>query len=196
MAVGLADARRVQQLEALIDRDPLLAARDARPVAGGGRLAPRHFIDKCGLAHVRDAQYHDAHRPADLPLGGIRLDLVAQRCAHRAGKAVDALAAAAVGLEHGHALPLKGCAPPRRCLRVSEIGAVEHDNTGLVAREAVNVRVAARRRDARVENFAHGIDLLHVLLDHALGLRHMAREPLDIQLFKVLRHVISQLRCS
>lgn len=119
-----------------------------------------------------------------------------QRRAHGAGKAVDALAAAAVGLEHGHALPLKGCAPARRRLRVGEIGAVEHDDAGLLARETVDVRVAARHRDARIKNLAHGIDLLHVLLDHALGLRHMAREPLDIQFFKVLRHVISQLRCS
>ena len=116
--------------------------------------------------------------------------------AHRTGKAVDALAAAAVSLEHGHALPLKSSAPPRRRLRVGEVGAVEHDDAGLIARKTVNVRVAACHRDARIENFAHGVDLLHVLLDHTLRLGHMPRKPLDIQFFKILRHIISQLRYS
>ena len=38
------------------------------------------------------------------------------------------------------ALPLKGCAPARRRLRVGEIGAVEHNDAGLAARETVDVR--------------------------------------------------------
>jgi len=86
--------------------------------------------------------------------------------------------------------------PARRRLRVGEVGTVEHNDAGLVARETVNVRVAARHRDARIEDLAHGVDLLHVLLDHALRLCHVARKPLNIQLFKILRHVILQLQCS
>lgn len=50
--------------------------------------------------------------------------------------------------------------------------------------------------DARIQDLAHGVDLLHVLLDHALRLGHMPRKPLDIQFLKILRHIISQLRYS
>ena len=50
--------------------------------------------------------------------------------------------------------------------------------------------------NARIEDLAHGVDLLHVLLDHTLRLGHMPRKPLDIQFFKILRHIISQLRYS
>ena len=119
-----------------------------------------------------------------------------QRCTHGAGKTADTLAAAAIGLKHGHALPLKRGAPLCRRLRIGKVRAVEHDDAGFLAGETVNVRVAARHWDACIQDLTHGVNLLHVLLNHALRLRHVARKPLNFQLFKVLRHVISQLQCS
>ena len=69
-----------------------------------------------------------------------------------------------------------------------QIHAVENHNSRLVTGKAVNVRVPAGHGDAGVEDFADRIYLTHQLLNHPLGLGHMAGKPLDVQFFKILFH--------
>ena len=183
------DARRVEQIQRAVDADPLAAARHARLVARRRGLPPRDLVDKRGLADVRDAQHHDPETAAALSLAFIFGKLVPEQLAHGGGKGVHAAAGARVRFEHGETLLAEIRGPFFRHSRIGQVAAVEDHEPGLAGGKPVDVRVAARARDAGVQDLAHRVDESDVLLDHALGLGHVPGEPLDIQLFKaVLSH--------
>ena len=174
------NARRVQKQKPLIDRDPLLAARNAGAVLGLCALAPGDLVDERRFSHIRNADDHELQGPSHLSLLRVPRQLFSQQRAHRRDEAGNALFRLAVGLQNGIALRPEVLCPFFRQRRVCHVDAVQDDHARLIAADRVDIRVAAGNRDARVENFAHGVDELHILLDHPARLGHVAGVPLDI----------------
>ena len=177
---------RPRVVQRSVDADPLAAARHARLVARRGGLAPGDLVDKGGLADIWDAQHHDLETAAALPLALIFGELVPKQLPHGGGKGIHAAAGARVRFEHGESLLAEIRGPLFRHSRVGQVAAVEDHEPRLAGGETIDVRVAARARDAGVQDLAHRVDESDVLLDHALGLGHVPGEPLDIQLFKAV----------
>ena len=174
------NARRVQKQQPLVDRDPLLASRDAGAVFGLRALAPGDLVDERRFSHIRNADDHEFQGPSHLSLLRVPRQLFSQQRPHSRNKAGNALFRLAVGLQNGIALRPEVLCPFFRQRQVCHVDAVEDDHARLIAANRVNVRVAAGNRDARVENFAHGIDKLHILFDHPARLGHVPRIPLDV----------------
>ena len=66
--------------------------------------------------------------------------------------------------------------------RVGKVGLVQRVELGLAVGNALDLRVQAGKRDARVQQHKAGINVLDLLLHHAQSLGHVAREPLNIVL--------------
>ena len=186
------DARRIKELERLVDRHPLLRARDAGAVLRLGALAAGDLVDERRLANVRDAEHHHAQHAADLALGLVRGDLIAQQRAHGGRKLLHAPALLGVRFDDGVAERAEIRRPLFRHLRVGLIDAVQNDQTGLARRQLVHIGVAAAHRDARVQNFAHGVHVAELRRDHAAGLGHVPREPAQ----RIQLHLLVPLYCK
>jgi len=174
------DARRVQKQQPLVDRDPLLAARDAGAVFRLGALAPGDLVDERRFPHVRDADDHELEGPSDLSLFRVARQLFRQQLPHSRHEAGNALLRLAVGLQDAVTFRAEMLRPALCHRGIGHIDAVEDDHPGFRAADGVDVRVAAGKRDARIQDLAHGVDKLHVRLDHPARLGHVARIPLDI----------------
>ena len=66
--------------------------------------------------------------------------------------------------------------------RVGKVGFVQRIELGLAVGDALDLRVQAGKRDARIQQHKAGINMLDLLLHHTQGLGHVAREPLNIVL--------------
>ena len=95
------DARRIQQLKAAFNAEPLRAARHAWLIRRLRRFPAEHPVDKCGFADIRNTDNHDTNRLTGLPFRVPLRDFVRQHCAHGSGKFRHAGTASRVGGQHG-----------------------------------------------------------------------------------------------
>ena len=171
------DAGRVQKLQRFIHRNPLLAARHAGAVLRLGGLSAGHLVDEGRFADVRDAEHHHAQHAPDLPLFLVSAQLVRKQRAHGGRELLHARAGLGVDLQHRIALRAEPCRPLLRRLGVRLIDAVEHHDARLARRQIVEVGVAARARDARVDDLAHRVHAADLGGDHAARFCHVSGEP-------------------
>ena len=183
------DAGRVQQLQAGVDADPLLAAGDPGLVPGDGGTPSGYLIYKGRLAHIRDTENHNAQGPAHLSLALELFEPIREQTPHGRRKVLHALAAFGVRLQNRQPPPLEIPVPALGNGGIGQVTAVEDHKARLCPGQAVDVRVAAGTRDAGVEDLAHRVHHPDIFFDHPLGLGHMTGEPLDGHFFiAVLRH--------
>ena len=174
------DAGGVQQLQRGVHRYPLLGAGHAGAILGAGGLAVGDLVDEGGLPHVGNAQHHNAHHLAYLPLGSGGGQLVPQQLPDGSGEFLRAHAVFGVGLQHGEALPAEVLRPPAGLHRVGLIRAVEDDEPRLARGQLVHVRVAGGQGDAGVHDLADGVHILDLGGYHPLGFGHMTGEPTQV----------------
>ena len=174
------DAGGVQQLQGGVHGHPLLGAGNAGAILGLGGLALGHLVDEGGLAHVGDAQHHDADHAAHLTLGGVGLQLITEQLTDGGGEFLRAHAALGVGLQHGPALGAEILRPAAGLGGVGLVGTVEDDEAWLARRQVVHVRVAGGQGDAGVQYLADGVHVGKFGRDHALCFCHVAGKPAEI----------------
>ena len=174
-------AGHIQQIK-FVGADPLLAFGHTRAVCrlGAGRACKG--VDKGGLAHIRDAAQHHlglgtAHAAVlaafqqagqfffDRSLNGIGAALLLGADRHTAGVCCTEVSD-----------------PFFRYDRVGQICLVQRIELRLAGRDALDLRVQAGKRDAGIQQHKACIHMLDLLLHHAQGLGHVAREPLNIVL--------------
>ena len=171
------DTRGIQKLQRFIDRHPLLCARDTGAILRFCRLASGNLVDKRRFPNIRDAEHHHAHDAPDLSFFLVGAQLLAQKLTHGGGKAIRAGAAFGVHFQNGTAARAEICRPLLRLRRVRLIDPVQHNKARLSNRKLVDIGVAARHRDARVEDLAHGVHVTDLGSDHAARLCHVTGKP-------------------
>ena len=176
------DTGRIQQVQAGVHIDPLLATGDAGLVARLGGLFLCHLVDKGGFAHVGHPHHHGPHRAAHQALGLPLLYLILQGGLDGGGKLIDSFPVPGVGLHDPPAFLTEPLPPHLIHSGVGLIRPVEDDEPGLLPHNLVDIRVAAGDGDAGVDDLRHQVYQLQIRLDLPSGFCHMAGIPLDIHL--------------
>ena len=139
-------------------------------------------VDEGGFAHIGDAAQHY------LRFGTAHAAILA--ALQQTGKLLfnshlhSVCAALLLGAD-GHAAGICGVEVADPLLghsRVGKVSLVQRIELGLAVGDALDLRVQAGKRDARVQQHKAGINVLDLLLHHAQSLGHVAREPLNIVL--------------
>ena len=174
-------AGHIQQIK-FVGADPLLALGHTRAVCRFGAGRACKGVDKGGLAYIGDAAQHHlrlgtAHAAVlaafqqagqfffDRSLNGIGTALLLGADRHTAGICCTEVSD-----------------PFFRYSRIGQICLVQRIELRLAGRDALDLRVQAGERDAGIQQHKACIHMLDLLLHHAQGLGHVAREPLNIVL--------------
>ena len=173
------DTRGVEQLELLIDIDPLITTGDARLVSGLRHGLPDVGIDKGGLADVWHAE---DHRTDDRGLDAALQVLLDEGLRGLIDERVQLLQTALVSCVDLKRVVAAGCEVVCEALRfttICEIRLIDEEDAGLILREAVDVRITGGFRTAGVDHLDDEVDQLQVLTDVSFCFGHVAGIPLN-----------------
>ena len=173
------DTRHVEQVDAIGEAHPLLAAGDARPVLHLGPLAAGHPVDKGGLAGIGDADDHHPDGAPAHPLGAQPFDLFGKDRADEVLILAESLAAAAVGREAEGSFRLVVGKPQAGSRLIGRVAFVEQQDPRFAMGQPRDLGIAAGIGDAGVGQLGHKIHQTDVLFHQPAGFGHMSRKPLD-----------------
>ena len=155
--------RRIEQLKALADRKPLVAAGNAglilhRRLTGAAALA--QTVDQRRLADIRHTDNHDADRSSGHALALPRGNLFAQDVFDLGHQAVQPFARFAVDRDCNRFMLLEIFDPLGGLRRIRHIGLIHQNNFRLAADDIFQNRVPAAHRDAGVDQLRHDVNQL------------------------------------
>ena len=136
-------------------------------------------VDEGGLAHIGDADDHQAHGLLHAAGGGALHGGAGGLL--NAGEDLLGLAAVGVEAHGGEILAAEVFHPAGGLPIVGQVGLVQDEDAGLAAGELLQIRVAGGQRRARVAELDDGVHGAQLILQQAAGLGHVAGIPVDLR---------------